>query len=297
MGHKTGFISIYDSRNIFVLANITNTGANAAINYMTPVSSTSFAACSSDAKIILLSSTNYTVLATLSTSHTNSINMIALVSSDVLVTASDDTLSLVWRISSRSQQLVFTAHSGAIKSVVSVSNDLVATGSLDSYVKIWKWLTGSITASLAVNAPVYSMALLSSNILATGDSNGLIKLWYVTNGGSLYKTITANSKAITSMKTYNTEVLTVGDSFGSLIVLNWVNSVVYTNIRAFNHSVTGIDITKDSILLGCSPLTLVLNNFYILSSMGLSLMNQIINFPTSVMTFNLNLQSKLKTNR
>lgn len=255
-----------------MIQSVINVGLNVIVKSLVALSSTKYAACTDSEKVFFIQTApNAQIYAIANTTHTDTINKIALVASNsMMITISNDKTCQVIDLSNMQSVRTFTSHTSSVMDIVvlstKISSNLIATGGLDSKIYVWLWSNGSIYTSLTNSAPINALTQIKDTVLASGDTNGVIKMWSLTNSTS-FASLLGHTASITTMSTYiNIDTILISaDATGIINVWECTN---YTNLYNYiSHAglINRIDITDNSYLLTVSQ-TDKLFSFYQISS-------------------------------
>lgn len=111
-----------------------------------------------------LSSLLYTL-----TGHSSPVFGLKMVSSNIVMSGSEDYVNMLWDINNGQQIQNLTGHSGAIYwSVDSLGSNTLISGSMDSTLKVWELSTGSLIQTIQASCQIMTLAVMN------GLTGGLI---------------------------------------------------------------------------------------------------------------------------
>ena len=137
------------------------------------------------------------------TGHTDWVEDLALINSNLLASSSYDKTVRLWNLTTNTSKVFLNGHSDRVYGLKLVSSDTLASGSFDKTVKLWNTTSGTLIRTLANHTSYifWSVDMLISNeILVSGSDDKTIKTWNISTGQVLN---TIN----TGLKVYSLAVL------------------------------------------------------------------------------------------
>ena len=125
--------------------------------------------------------------------HTDIVEDLVLINSNLLASSSDDKKVRIWNLTTNTCKFILTGHTSAVYGLKLVSADTLASGSSDYTINLWNTTSGTLIRTLVshIDSINWSVDMLISNqILVSGSSDSTIKTWNISTGQVLNTIIT-----------------------------------------------------------------------------------------------------------
>ena len=90
--------------------------------------------------------------------HNDSVNALAVLSDDILISGSCDSTILLWNLTTLNLTKTLRGHSDCVNSIVLISKSLLLSGSSDLTVKLWDLTKMNTKLTLNVSSIVLALA-------------------------------------------------------------------------------------------------------------------------------------------
>jgi len=184
-----------------------NTGAN--VNCLQYLSKSNLLLSGDSTKLIKIYSLPSGVLLNSLAGHTDRVNDFALISNDLVASASSDQKVIIWNIQGINGNILFilTGHTSAIFGLKLLPCNLLASGSFDNSIRIWNLNNGQLKFTLSDHTYFvqYGIDLLSEDVLISGSRDATINFWQISTGKLLDKIYTNNIK-INALIVFNNQI-------------------------------------------------------------------------------------------
>jgi WD40 repeat protein len=115
--------------------------------------------------------------------HKGVILNLAMISFDLLASASEDRTVIIWDSTKNTNKFTLIGHADWVRGLKLVSSEILATGSVDNTVKLWSLQNGSLIRTLMHSDKIsWSVDMLNSQIFVSGSADSTLNLWDVNTG-------------------------------------------------------------------------------------------------------------------
>jgi WD40 repeat protein len=192
-GAYDGTIKIWSFRTGLTNRTI-STGTN--VNCLQYLSKTNLLLSGDSSKLIKIYNLTSGVLLNSLAGHNDRVNDFALISDNLVASASSDQKVIIWNIEGTNGNILFTlnGHTNAVFGLKLLPCNLLASGSFDNSIRIWNLTNGQAKFTLSDHTYFvqYGIDLLSEDILVSGSRDKTINFWQISTGKLLDKIHTNN---------------------------------------------------------------------------------------------------------
>jgi WD40 repeat protein len=173
--------------------------------------------------------------------------------SDLVATASGDTLVKVWNVTSScntSWELIrtYSNHTSYVFGLEWIDADTVASGGYDKTINIWSKSSGQNIRTISTGQLIWCLQLLSNGFyLAAGLQNGNINI-YNKNTGSVFKTLIGHSKVVNDFVLTSSNLLASSSNDKSIKIWDLTTYTLKFNLTGHTSPVRGLKLVSYEIL-------------------------------------------------
>jgi WD40 repeat protein len=184
--------------------------------------------------------------------HTGNVMSVAVISKNIIVSASEDKTLKIWDIKEGKQLKTLKGHTGVVLDVAIHPDGYVISVSDDETIKIWDWENNKIVRTLkGHDGAVRSVAILPDKRIITSSNDRTLKIWDI-DKGRIIKTLWGHDGMIRDVVAISNNIVASASNDKTVKVWDIVNGKILHDLKGHKDWVRDLSVISEDQVISAS---------------------------------------------